>query len=159
VSLERGPLSLMSTIERKSSGFGLESREYGRRGSAGLTTRHPSFPQKLALTSPTSSGRPFARVLSPRSLVFFSSLQHVRIGVILSGSMPRKLPISGCQPTGIHTLSGKDKVACNQDPTAHLYVGRDHRTCWLLCASRTFVADEFSFVLIYQLYSRMYGSL
>jgi hypothetical protein len=33
--LERGPLSLGSTIEelleRKSSGFGLESREYGRR--------------------------------------------------------------------------------------------------------------------------------
>jgi hypothetical protein len=35
VDLERGPLSLMSTIEelleRKSSDFGLESREYGRR--------------------------------------------------------------------------------------------------------------------------------
>jgi hypothetical protein len=34
VGLERGPLSLMSTIEellgRKSSGSGLESREYGR---------------------------------------------------------------------------------------------------------------------------------
>jgi hypothetical protein len=35
VGLERGPLSLVSTIEelleRKSSGSGLESREYGRR--------------------------------------------------------------------------------------------------------------------------------
>jgi hypothetical protein len=35
VGLERGPLSLVSTIEelleRKSSGFGLENREYGRR--------------------------------------------------------------------------------------------------------------------------------
>jgi hypothetical protein len=35
VGLERGPLSLMSTTEellgRKSSGSGLESREYGRR--------------------------------------------------------------------------------------------------------------------------------
>jgi hypothetical protein len=35
VDLERGPLSLVSTIEellgRKSSGSGLESREYGRR--------------------------------------------------------------------------------------------------------------------------------
>jgi hypothetical protein len=34
VSLERGPLSLVSTIEellgRNSSGFGLENREYGR---------------------------------------------------------------------------------------------------------------------------------
>jgi hypothetical protein len=35
VGLERGPLSLVSTIEdllrRKSSGSGLESQEYGRR--------------------------------------------------------------------------------------------------------------------------------
>jgi hypothetical protein len=35
VALERGPLSLVSTIEellkRKSSGSGLETREYGRR--------------------------------------------------------------------------------------------------------------------------------
>jgi hypothetical protein len=45
--LERGPLSLVSTIEevreRKSSGFGIENRDYGRRGSATLTTRHPSI--------------------------------------------------------------------------------------------------------------------
>jgi hypothetical protein len=42
VGLERGPLRLMSTIEellgRKSSGSGLESREYGR---VALTTWHP----------------------------------------------------------------------------------------------------------------------
>jgi hypothetical protein len=35
VGLERDPLSLVSTIEellgRKSSGYGLETREYGRR--------------------------------------------------------------------------------------------------------------------------------
>jgi hypothetical protein len=36
---------------------GLETRDYGRRGSAELTMRHPSNPQKLALTSPTSGGR------------------------------------------------------------------------------------------------------
>jgi hypothetical protein len=44
VGLERGPLSLVSTIEelfgKKSSGSGLESREYGRRGSLTLTTWH-----------------------------------------------------------------------------------------------------------------------
>jgi hypothetical protein len=38
VGLERGPLSLMSTIEelleRKSSGSGLERREYGRSDSS-----------------------------------------------------------------------------------------------------------------------------
>jgi hypothetical protein len=51
--LERGPLSLVSTIEelveRKSSESGLESREHGR--------RDVFYPQKLALTSPTGSGR------------------------------------------------------------------------------------------------------
>jgi hypothetical protein len=45
VGLERGPFSLVSTIEelleRKSSGSGLENRDYGRRGSAALTTWHP----------------------------------------------------------------------------------------------------------------------
>jgi hypothetical protein len=35
---------------------GLENRDYGLRGSAALTMRHPS-PQKLALTSPASGGR------------------------------------------------------------------------------------------------------
>jgi hypothetical protein len=45
VGLERGPLSFVSTskelLERKSSGSGLESREYGSRGSGTLTTWHP----------------------------------------------------------------------------------------------------------------------
>jgi hypothetical protein len=40
-----GPLSLVSIneelLERKSSGYGLENRDYGRRGCAALTTRHP----------------------------------------------------------------------------------------------------------------------
>jgi hypothetical protein len=60
VGLERGPLSLVSTteelLERKCSGSGLESREYG------LGIRHadhvaPSIRKKVALTSLTSGGR------------------------------------------------------------------------------------------------------
>jgi hypothetical protein len=47
VRKEWGPLSLMSTIEelldRKSSGSGLGNRDYGCRGSAALSTRHPSI--------------------------------------------------------------------------------------------------------------------
>jgi hypothetical protein len=47
VGLDRGPLSLVSTIEellgRKRSGPGLENRDYGRRGYAALTTRRPLF--------------------------------------------------------------------------------------------------------------------
>jgi hypothetical protein len=60
VGLERSTLSLMSTteelLETKSSGSGLEKREYGCRDSS----RWPCgtlYPQKLALTSPISGGR------------------------------------------------------------------------------------------------------
>jgi hypothetical protein len=46
VGQERGPLSLVSTIEellgRKSSDYSLESREYGHRRSVTLTTCHPA---------------------------------------------------------------------------------------------------------------------
>jgi hypothetical protein len=59
VGLERGPLSLVSTIEelpkRKSSGSGLERREYGRRDSH--ADHVDLIPQMFALTSPTSGGR------------------------------------------------------------------------------------------------------
>jgi hypothetical protein len=59
VGLEWGPLSLVSTTEelfgRNSSGFGLENREYGR-GVPLCWPRDNLFPQKLALTSPTSGG-------------------------------------------------------------------------------------------------------
>jgi hypothetical protein len=62
VGLERGPLGLMSTTEellgRKSSGFGLEIREYGRKGSGA------DYPQKLALTSLASDARSIGIVLS-----------------------------------------------------------------------------------------------
>jgi hypothetical protein len=47
VGLEWGPFSLVSTteelLERKSSGSGLENRDYSHRGSAPLITRHPSI--------------------------------------------------------------------------------------------------------------------
>jgi hypothetical protein len=51
MGLERSPLSLVSTTEellgRKSSGSGLESRDFGRKGSAALTTRHLSIYVKV----------------------------------------------------------------------------------------------------------------
>jgi hypothetical protein len=66
VGLERGPLSLVSTIEellgRKSSGSCLESREYGSMDPS----RWPIdtlYPQKWALTSPTNDGRSVCIVL------------------------------------------------------------------------------------------------
>jgi hypothetical protein len=60
VGLERGPLSLVRITEEllqwKSSGFGLENREYGR-GDPLHWPRDTLYPQKFALTSQTSGGR------------------------------------------------------------------------------------------------------
>jgi hypothetical protein len=60
VDLERGPLSLKSTIEellvKNSSGSRIENREYAR-GDQLLSPRDILYPQELALTSPTSGGR------------------------------------------------------------------------------------------------------
>jgi hypothetical protein len=70
MGLERGSLSLVSTIEqllgRESSGFGLENREYGLRGSAALTTQHLSIRKKV--------GTNFAD--KRQLLVRFSYLSH-----------------------------------------------------------------------------------
>jgi hypothetical protein len=60
VGLERGPLSLVSTIEemlgRKSNGPSLENREYFRRDPS-RSSRDTFYLQTLALTSLTSGGR------------------------------------------------------------------------------------------------------
>jgi hypothetical protein len=75
VGLERGPLSLVSTIEellgRKSSGSGLVSRESGRRNPS-RWPRDTFYPQKLALTSPTSGGRSVGIVSSRTEATEFS---------------------------------------------------------------------------------------
>jgi hypothetical protein len=59
VGLEWGPLRLVSTIEellgRNSSGSSLENREYGS-GDPLHWPHDTLYPQKLALTSPTSGG-------------------------------------------------------------------------------------------------------
>jgi hypothetical protein len=79
VSLKRGPLSLVSTIEellgRKSSGSCLERREYCRRGPS-CWPRGTLCLQKLGLTSLTSGGRSVIIVRSrTRTTVFFMFLR------------------------------------------------------------------------------------
>jgi hypothetical protein len=75
MGLERGPLTLVSTIEellgRKISDCGLESREYGR-GDPSCWLCGTLYPQKLAATSPKSGGLSiqFAHGLRLRNLVF-----------------------------------------------------------------------------------------
>jgi hypothetical protein len=60
VGLEQGPLSLVKIIEEllewKSSGYSQENRINGC-GDPLRWPRDTLYPQKLALTSPTSSGR------------------------------------------------------------------------------------------------------
>jgi hypothetical protein len=67
VGMERGPLSLVSTIDellgRKISGYSLENREYGRRDPS-RRPRGILYPQKLAPTSLTSGGRSVGIVCS-----------------------------------------------------------------------------------------------
>jgi hypothetical protein len=81
VGLERGQLSLVTTIEelleRKSSGSGLEIREYGRRDPS----RYPRgtlCPKKLALTSLTSGCRSIGIVRSRTQATEFSFLVLLR---------------------------------------------------------------------------------
>jgi hypothetical protein len=75
LGLKRGPLSLMSTIEqlleRKSSSSGLEIREYGHRDNS-RWPRGTLYPQKSALTSPTSGGRSVGIVCSQTQAMEFS---------------------------------------------------------------------------------------
>jgi hypothetical protein len=77
VSLERCPLSLVSTteelLERKNSGSGLESREYGRRDPSRCSCG-TLYPQKVALISPTSSGRSVGIYRSRTQATEFSSV-------------------------------------------------------------------------------------
>jgi hypothetical protein len=75
MGLERGPLSLVSATEelrgRKSSGSGLQNREYGRRDPS-RWPRGTLYPQKLTITSPTSSCRSVGIVRSRTQTMEFS---------------------------------------------------------------------------------------
>jgi hypothetical protein len=80
VGLERDPLSLVSTteelLERKSSGSGLEIREYGRR-SPSRSPRGTIYPQTLALSSPTNGGSSVRIVRSrTQATEYFSFLEE-----------------------------------------------------------------------------------
>jgi hypothetical protein len=77
MGLEWGPFSLVSTtedlLEIKSSGSGLESREYGRKDPS-RWPRGTLYPQKLALTPPTSGGRSVGMIRSGTQATEFVSV-------------------------------------------------------------------------------------
>jgi hypothetical protein len=80
VGLERGPFSTNEELLGiKCSGSGIESRDYGRRGSAALTTRHPSIRISSHYTSPTSGGRSVGIVRSRTQAMEFSQEQETNL--------------------------------------------------------------------------------
>jgi hypothetical protein len=84
VGLERGPLSLVSTIEellgRNSSGSGLENRYYGRKDQS-RSPRGTVCPQKLALTSLTSGCRSVGIIRSRTQATEFFLSGTVSVGL------------------------------------------------------------------------------
>jgi hypothetical protein len=94
VCLERGPLSLVSTIEelleRKSSGSGLENREDSR-GDPSRWPRGTLYLQKLALTPPTNGGHSIGMVHSrTHTMDFFLYIfwQQMRRLKVLDSMIP-----------------------------------------------------------------------
>jgi hypothetical protein len=93
--LGQGPLNIATTAEellgRKSSGSGLENRDYGHR----YPLRWPPgtiYPQKLALTSTTSSARSIGIVRSwtkATELLFCLNWSHIEFSCSVSGSTVR----------------------------------------------------------------------
>jgi hypothetical protein len=77
VGLERGSLSLMSTIEellgRNSSSFSLEIREYGH-GDPSFWPCDTLYPQELTLISPTSGSHSVSVVSSSTKAMAFVCL-------------------------------------------------------------------------------------
>jgi hypothetical protein len=84
VGLERGPLNLVNTAEdllwRNSSISGMKTREYGHRDPQ-CWPRDTIYPQKLALTSPTSYGRSVVIVRSQTKPTELLLIVFLRIGL------------------------------------------------------------------------------
>jgi hypothetical protein len=99
VGLEQGPLSreyIEELLQRKSSGSGLENREYGRRDPSHWP-RGTLYPQKLALTSPTRGG-PSAGIVRSRTQTtefsFFSIYIYIYMSSCFENRTGERSPIS-----------------------------------------------------------------
>jgi hypothetical protein len=89
--------SLVSTTEellgRKSRDSGLENREYDHKDPSGLP-RGTLYPQKLAITSPTSGGRSVGIIRSRTQATefsFYANKNQDGCGVFMGSVSPKKL--------------------------------------------------------------------
>jgi hypothetical protein len=96
MGLERGPLSLVSTIEelleRKSSRSYVEYREYGRRDPP-RWPRSTLYPQKLALTAWTSGGRSVSIICSRTQAMELKYLKLRLLGRSASRYTDNAIPV------------------------------------------------------------------
>jgi hypothetical protein len=119
VGLERGQLNLVSTtenlLERKNSGSGLESREYGR-GDPLCWQRITLYPQKLALTSSTSGSRSVGMVRSRTkvtSLLLFVIFYFLHFLTAGEKTEDSGLTIVMSNVLSIHVLLWYPSLFCN----------------------------------------------
>jgi hypothetical protein len=108
--LECGPLRLVSTIEellgRKSSGSGLEIRDYSRRDPV-CWSPNTLFRQKLALTSPTSGGRPVGIVRSRTKATEFVCLFVCFVNSVTAAPKRKEEPCGNTIPSRFYVMFNK----------------------------------------------------
>jgi hypothetical protein len=121
--LERGPLSLVSTIEellgRKSSCSGLWNRDYGRRDPS-QWSHGTLYPQKLALPSPTIGGR--------------SGSQATEFSLVYLHVLPLKFQ-KGYRSNSVL------EMYLNQSGKLYILI---HLINWISCRIFTVIGDPFS---------------
>jgi hypothetical protein len=136
VGLERGPHSLVRTIEelleRKSSGSGLEIREYGCRDPS-RWPRGTLYPQTLALTSPTSGDAKCRKITSryPSLIVSFIFKQrYLNIFLFLWICLKYCFHCGSTQPRDtIEELLGRKSSGSGLENQEYC---RSDRPCWAL---------------------------
>jgi hypothetical protein len=101
VGMERGSLSFVSTIEellrRKSSGSGLENREYGRKDLL-CWQCNAFYPQKLALTSQRSVSSSVGIVRSRTKATEFVFVFYFELSHVLTLSINSSFLLKPCDP-------------------------------------------------------------
>jgi hypothetical protein len=127
VGLERGPFSLVNTIEelpgKKSSGFGLENRENGRRDQS-RWPRVTLYPQKLALTSPTSGGR--SRIQDIEFSFFFFLVLDSEVHFAPCINVPEPHAYSQAPVNNFQKLSGLNRGRESSDATTRHFSGESN---------------------------------